>query len=83
MNPATINSDLTEKTFFPGKFNGSNSSLTALHYRRNIKGVILGQAAVSRKCDSARAAPRKNVEVIKLQYLIQQKQCRKANMKSS
>ena len=67
ITPAMINSDPIENTFCQqrGKFNGLNTNPTALQYRRNINGVILGQAAVSRKCNSASGTPRQKCESFK------------------
>ena len=52
--PAMINSDAIENNFCQhrGKFNGLNTNPTALQYRRNINGVILGQSAVSKKSNA-------------------------------
>ena len=49
--PAMVNSDAIENNFCQhrGKFNGLNTNPTALQYRRNINGVILGQSAISKK----------------------------------
>lgn len=52
--PAMVNSDAIENNFCQhrGKFNGLNTNPTALQYRRNINGVILGQSAISKKSNA-------------------------------
>ena len=67
ITPAMINSDPIENTFCQqrGKFNGLNTNPTALQYRRNINGVILGQAAISTKSNSARGTHRGKCESFK------------------
>lgn len=54
--PAMINSDAVENQFCQhrGKFNGLNTNPTALQYRQDINGVILGQDLISRKSNTGK-----------------------------
>lgn len=54
--PAMINSNAVENQFCQhrGKFNGVNTNPTALQYRQDINGVILGQDLISRKSNAGK-----------------------------
>jgi hypothetical protein len=54
--PAMINSDAIENQFCQhrGKFNGLNTNPTALQYRQDINGVILGEGIISKKSNAGK-----------------------------